>query len=289
MLFIHHSVGRNWLEDSLESALLAKPYIDELNEITYGTDVSPDTNRPDSLPNDDSDGHHTEMEYWLFWFNDYLDALKAHDSADGYNQIIMFKSCFIGNSEVYSDGSEPGDPFTAETIADYKAIFRHPNGSGNVYQHNGRTYFALEDIFAANPDILFIPVTIPPKNPALSTDERAQRLRDYHDWLVEEWLPAYNAAHPGLHNVAVFDIFDNLAYPEDHAHYPNRLRHEYVIDGTNSHPNDVANGDLTEVFATNSPNFIDSAWETFSGGTGSEQFERAENGIAAAVRTQETR
>ncbi|MEA3365292.1 MAG: hypothetical protein U9Q79_06585, partial [Candidatus Hydrogenedentes bacterium] len=39
VVFIHHSCGENWLNSGLHEALLAKDYIDERNDITYGVDV----------------------------------------------------------------------------------------------------------------------------------------------------------------------------------------------------------------------------------------------------------
>ena len=119
LIFIHHSCGQNWLNDGLHDALLAKDYIDERNDITYGTDIPPDNGRPDSLA--PTPGDKTDMNHWILWFNDYLNGVKAHGAEDGYNRIIMFKSCFP-NSNITSDGAEPGDPFSSsKTLANYKA------------------------------------------------------------------------------------------------------------------------------------------------------------------------
>lgn len=166
LIFIHHSCGSNWLSNSLHGALLAKDYIDERNDITYDTDVLPDAGRPDSLaPNP---GDNTNMNHWILWFNDYLDGVISHDYTDGANIIIMFKSCYP-LSNIGSDGTEPGDPFDPQrTLSNYKAIYRHPDGPGNTYIHNSYEYMPLEDIFANNPDTLFIPVTAPPRHYAPS-------------------------------------------------------------------------------------------------------------------------
>lgn len=66
--------------------------------------------------------------------------------------------------------------------------------------------------------------------------------------------------------MSVFDWFDVLAYPDDHAAQPNRLRAEYGGEYGDGHPNEAANADSTEVFATNAVNFIGSAWAAFSAG-----------------------
>jgi hypothetical protein len=160
LLFIHHSVGDNWLSHSLRNALLAKTYVDEVNEITYGTDFPPDTGRPDSLA--PTPGDLTDMHHWIRWFNDYIGRLRTHGSADGENRIVLFKSCFP-NSNIEDDGDEPGDPFIDwRALVNYRAVYRHPEGPGNTYNDGGRTYRALEDVFAANPNRLFIAVTAPP-------------------------------------------------------------------------------------------------------------------------------
>jgi len=263
LIFIHHSSGSNWLGNSLDSALLAKDYIDERNDITYGTDVPPDAGRPDSLAS--TPGDNTNMNHWILWFNDYFQGVRSHDCTDGFNRIIMFKSCFP-ISDVTGDGTEPGDPFSSEqTITNYKALYRHPAGAGNTYIHsgNGYTYKPLEDIFAEHPDILFIPITAPPLNYASTTDANAHRARLFNNWLKNDWLANYNAAHPGLNNVAVFDWFNVLAYPDNDPFHPNRLKAEYGGATGDSHPNGAANAYSTQIFATNPGNFIDDAWGTF--------------------------
>jgi hypothetical protein len=66
-----------------------------------------------------------------------------------------------------------------------------------------------------------------------------------------------------LDNVAVFDWFDVLAYPDDHSSHPNRLKEEYGGASSNSHPNSTANAYSTQVFATNPQNCIDKVWYAF--------------------------
>jgi len=268
LIFIHHSVGNSWLNHSLHEALLAKGYIDERNDIYYGTDVPNDPGRPDSLQFDGKvPGDYTNMNHWGRWFNDYLDSVKAFGAEDGYNRIIMFKSCYPA-SNIVADSPGPGDPFDSDkTLANYKAVYRHPDGPGYTYSYNGYVYKPLEDIFAENPDILFIPVTAPPRHYAPSdatNDAEAARARQFNNWLKNEWLTSYNQRNPGLNNVAVFDYFDVLAYHHSHADHPDRLRAEYGGDDGDSHPNDAADGHSTQVFATNPDNFIDNAWALFT-------------------------
>ena len=263
LVFIHHSCGSNWLSSSLHDALSDKNYIDERNDITYGTDVLPNKDHPDSLA--PVPGDSTDMNHWILWFNDYLDEIISYDS-ESVNKIIMFKSCYP-NSNIGSDGTEPGDPFSSsKTLVNYKAVYRHPNGPGNTYIHNSYTYEPLEDIFADNPDVLFIPITAPPCHFAptdATNDNEAHRARQFNNWLKNDWLDDYNNAHPELNNVAVFDWFDVLAYLDSHSSHPNRLKAEYGGQSGNSHPNDAANSYSTQVFATNPDNFIDTKWNAF--------------------------
>jgi len=268
LIFIHHSCGSNWLSNSLHDALIDKDYIDERNDITYNIDLSPDSSRPDSLS--PTPGHKTNMHHWILWFNDYLNGVISHGCNNGINKIIMFKSCYPA-SNIESDGNEPGDPFaSSKTITNYKAVFRHPNGPGHTYSHNNYIYKSLEDIFAENPDILFIPVTAPPRHYAPSdatNDAQAHRARQFNNWLKNEWLNNYNSANPDLHNVAVFDWFDILSYPDSHSSHPNRLKSEYGGDGGNSHPNSDANYYSTQIFALNPNSFLDNSWTAFFDGT----------------------
>ena len=265
LVFMHHSCGNNWLSNSLNSALLAKDYIDERNDIYYDTVVSPDSGRPDSLSPEPGD--YTNMNHWVKWFNDYLGGAKSQGCADGYNRIIMYKSCYP-ISNVGSDGTEPGDPFSStQSLVNYKAVYRHPLGSGNTYSTGGYTYQPLEDIFAAHSEVLFIAVTAPPRHYAPSdatNDAEGYRARAFNEWLKNDWLDDYNADNPGLNNVAVFDWFDVLAYDNDHATHPNRLMQAYGGDSGNSHPNSTGNSASTVIFASGTDNFIDDAWELYT-------------------------
>lgn len=264
LIFIHHSCGQNWLNSGLHDALDAKDYIDERNDISYGTPMEPDSGRPKSLG--DIPGDNTNMNHWILWFNDYLKGIKTQGCASGKNRIIMFKSCFP-ISNIYSAGKEPGDPFVEEqNYANYKSVFRHPDGAGHTYEHDGFEYKALDDIFAENPATLFIVITAPPRHYAPvdgSTDDEAHRTRLFNNWLKGTWLSNYNNVHPGLNNVAVFDWFYFLAYSDDHSFHPNRLKKEYGGENGDSHPNDTANNESTIVFATATVNFIDQAWRNY--------------------------
>lgn len=260
LVFIHHSCGKNWLRQGLRSALLAKPYIRRVKEIEYGTVLSPDSGRPASLG--PVPGDRTNMNHWLFWFNDYLDGVLHYQNPGGKNRIVLFKSCFP-TSHVEEEGNEPGDPFSArQTLANYKSVYQKCGDPADVYIHSNQPYKPLERIFAEQADTLFITVTAPPLHYASiedTNDAEARRARRFNHWLKTEWLESYNQAHPGSRNVAVFDWFDCLAYPDDHPTHPNRLRSEYGGETGDSHPHRNANQQTAGIFA----DFLDetvSAW-----------------------------
>jgi len=277
LLFIHHSSGDGLMnEGGMRDALSAKPYVDEVNEINYGDVVAPDPGRPGSLGG--VPGDLTDMWNWIWWFNDYFAGIHSFGCDDGVNRIIMFKSCFP-NSDIMDDGAEPGDPSRDwHLLVDYQALYRHPDGPGNTYTYDTHTYRPLEDIFASHPEILFINITAPSRIPAETCVDWADRARVFNNWLKNDWLSAYNAAHPDLHNVAVFDWFDILTYPANHTGaeeydpanddplgtYPVRNMTKIGYRTGDSHPGQQANIDSAAAFATQTPNFIDQAfalWE----------------------------
>ena len=122
LVFIHHSVGSNWLYAGLETALLVKPYIDERNDISYGTTIAPDPGRPASLGA--VPGDQTNMNPG-FSGSTTTSAVLRRKAVLSHNQLSC--SELLPNN-VWSDESG-SDPFSAEqTLANYKAVYRHPTG-----------------------------------------------------------------------------------------------------------------------------------------------------------------
>ncbi len=263
LLFLHHSCGMNWLNQGLLDALRAKPYVEAFSDVDYKVSVAPDAGRPASLG--EPAGDRTDMNHWILWFNDYLGSLRTFRRGGGEitNRIILFKSCYP-MSQVTGEGSEPGDPFSPEkTLANYRAVFRHPDGPGRTYEREGVSYRPLEEVFAGNPDVLFVVITAPPLSNERNDDASAHRARVFVNWLKGEWLDDYNRRNPGLANVAVFDWFDILANPDDAAEFPNRLKRDYGGATSDSHPTAVANRRSTEIFASGPDAFLDRAWAAF--------------------------
>jgi len=260
LIFIHHSCGQNWLNNSLHAALLAKDYIDERNDITYGTTLNPDNGRNATLGG--TPGDNTDMNHWILWFNDYLNGILNHGCANGENKIVMFKSCYPANA--ITGQGVGGDPFSGEkTSRNYRAVFTYADGA-TPYTFNGKQYQPLEIIFSQHPNTLFIFVTAPPLCWSDTNTVEASNARKFYTWLKDDWLVSYNTANPGLNNVAIYDWFDFLAYDNDHATHPNMLKNEYGGNSGDSHPNALANQQSTIDFCTGFGNFLDAVWEAFT-------------------------
>jgi hypothetical protein len=130
------------------------------------------------------------------------------------HEVIIIKSCFDPGNHIGSDSQL------------------------ELYQNY---YLDIRKVMDKYPDHIFIIVTIPPLNPAETNPDEAARARKFADWLKsEEFLE-------GHANIFTFDFFDNLAEgdPKDQAH--NMLRAQYQ-DGTDSHPNKLANETIAPIF-----------------------------------------
>jgi hypothetical protein len=211
LLFLHHSIGTQWLADppgtagssqvhenggGLRRALDGQSY--RVHEATYGSRL----------------GENTDLFDWLPKFNDHMDEVlrialqDATLSEPERNQVVLFKSCFP-NSFFEAQGLEPGNPHGPElTVTNAKATFRE-----------------LLPVFARSPKTLFVFVTTPPAiypgfhepmgkvlvkrvlGRPLATEkavQQAQLARQFHDWIVapDGWLASY-----GQKNVVVFDYY----------------------------------------------------------------------------------
>jgi hypothetical protein len=151
LVFIHHSVGENWLSDGLCEALNEDGY--HVADIYYGWREY---------------GDNTDTIHWPTWFTDKVMGLVYQElgnmtapntlaPAPGQNTIVMFKSCYP-NSDVGSD------------ISDEKAIY------------NG-----LLPYLEQHPDKMFVLVTPSP----MREISDPQKTRELCDWLADResgWL-----------------------------------------------------------------------------------------------------
>ncbi len=234
LIFIHHSVGENWLTDGygdLGRTLAENNYF--VSDTNYGWG-------PDGI------GDSTDYPDWYDWFlgpesarymqavyaesGQHSDYTRLFGDPGGENQIIIFKSCFP-NSDL---SGSPDDP-PAE-------------GEWFTVGHAKYVYLQLLEYFAAHPDKLFIAITPPP----LLDPANAANARAFSRWMVEDWLADYP-----LNNVAVWDLHNVLTHPDNHHRFADgAIQYEisrgdgtlYYDSGGDNHPNMEGSRKLTEEF-----------------------------------------
>lgn len=212
MVFLHHSVGRNWLADGLKEELAA-----------LGVSVQ-------SISRNCELGMETDFNHWVPKFSENYEAISKFDVTQDNNfgnyenEIIMFKSCYP-NSDIVSEGAEVGNPVSPEkTIANYRSVMD-----------------SLQTIFSAHPEQKFIFVTTPPICRSNTNVENAARARKFTEWVINEFTKEYQAS-TGLSNFYVFDLHKVLADSD------NMLKPEFMRRDGDSHPNEQANRVATKAF-----------------------------------------
>jgi len=222
LIFIHHSVGQNWLDvGQLSSRLDAAGFA--VHEATYGSPV-PGTSPLSPI------GDYTDICHWYYWFNNHLEGVLGWQCTPGEsNMIVMFKSCFP-NSVIYEDGSAPGDPTN-----EYHTLW-----------NDKAAYLSLTNAFALNSSVMFIACTAPPCKPGDGYEEaNAPRGRTFNDWLRTDFVTNYYAA-TGLRNLAVFDVHDVLASSRLLKKKASALAPR--LASRDSHPNPKGSRELTGSF-----------------------------------------
>ncbi len=203
--FIHHSVGQNlWIRGPLIVELYKQNYMPFDMTYTEG--------KVDGYVI----GDHTDIPDWPTNFNTpkYFQVMYTWElkKPGEHHDIIAFKSCFP-NSNIESEAR----------LEEFK-----------------KDYLSLLPTFKAHPEVLFVPFTTPPLNPAATNKANAARARRLANWLKYE----YSAKLP---NVIAFDFFDILANPPDDPTEPNMLKKEYR-SGTDSHPTAAGDKAVTAAF-----------------------------------------
>jgi hypothetical protein len=199
LVFIHHSCGSNWLQDSnggLGIALRDANYFVSDTNYGWGTDGI---------------GSSTDIGHWYDWFrggssSTYTAELYAESGQNssysrlgtdpgGDNEIVMFKSCYP-NSALKGSPSDPVPPIGSNPLKG--------QSSGSTYHTVANAkgiYVDLLEYFETRQDKLFVVVTAPP----LRSGTYAGNARAFNNWLVNDWLDGYP-----YRNVFVFDFYNVL-------------------------------------------------------------------------------
>jgi len=128
-----------------------------------------------------------------------------------------------------------------EVIA-FKSCFPASNISSETQLEQYKTwYLEMRAVMDRHPEKLFIVLTPPPLNPAETTPTAAERARRFAGWLSS---PEFLDGRP---NIATFDFFDLLAESDPGKEDFNMLRADYR-EGTDSHPNQLANQEIGPQF-----------------------------------------
>lgn len=236
ILFIHHSTGRNLIEQGGVRELIKNKNIQngtshEFWDVDYNKIGLTDPNGQRcnfsfNIPNDNTDPDGLERLFRQPIIHPPENAMSKVLLFD----VVIFKSC-------------------------YPASAIRSNAQLETYK---RLYLSIRNTIKLHSEILFIPLTPPPLiplplpavYPRWTNQNDAKRARDFSKWLTsDEFID-------GLPNMFIFNFFDALAGSEHTTLDQNVLRHEYrrafILD---SHPNLMANRMVAPMFV----NFI---WES---------------------------
>ncbi len=203
-VFLHHSVGRGIMnQGGLRDSMLDMGIL--VRGATYGDEIGEETDICDWAPKFEKD-------------IDRIFSFKAHPNQyygdNTQNDIVIFKSCYPNSNIGLADAASKVPAERQKTMDNYTAWFKD-----------------IAKVFQKHPTKLFVYLTAPPLAPERTTPENAARARQFNQWLQNEFIPAYQQ-ETGLRNFVVYDLFDQLANPE------NLLAEQYRTERPgDSHPN----------------------------------------------------
>jgi hypothetical protein len=206
IIFLHQSTGRNLIDQGQVRELFQPAGYDFWDhDYNYFGLRNPDgrlTGYSYNVP-----GDNTDIDALGKIFNQPVYSLPFNTlSGLLQHEVIIIKSCYPNNN-ISSD----------EKLAENKAI-----------------YLGIRTVMDKHPNKIFIVMTTPPLNPDGTNSETAARARAMADWLKSD---DFLKGHP---NIFTFDFYSYLADDQPGSPEFNMLRKEYQ-DGTDSHPNQLAN------------------------------------------------
>lgn len=230
IIFLHHSTGRNLIEEGKVRQLLAEKgyslWDHDYNFIGLTRPDGSKTNTCYNIPNDTSEirgNGNTDPEGLAILFKQTVNNPPDHAfSRLLQHEVIIFKSCFP-NSAIKSE----------QLLELYKKWF-----------------IEIRDVIDKYPEKIFIPFTLPPLHPLKTNSEEAKRARIWANWLRSN---DFLDGHP---NIYVFDFFDYFADSSG-----NMLKKDFQRDANSgdSHPNKLANQKIGPIFVE----FVDKSIKNF--------------------------
>ncbi len=242
LVFIHHSVGGNWLAHEyggLANELNKNNYY--VNDITYGWEPPQLT---DTLFKkikrkiygwfgwDDegaySIGSRTDIGHWYEWFagpdsklimeavykeNGETDRFGDHSNKSSNNplensgenienEIVMIKSC-------YPNTMLSGNPSDPSATGDNPSRRFKADSKEHTVANAKRIYNDILKHFEKRQDKFFVIITSPPR---MDLPEKGRIARGFSNWLYYHWLKENNYKH---NNVFVFDLYNVLTSGKD--------------------------------------------------------------------------
>jgi len=228
-IFLHHSTGEGVWNGGNGSSVpeLLSAYNStngttyEITERAYPSGAYPWENYP--------------YDYWNLWLNeacingDPLTDCLGHIT-DDYG-LVIFKHCYPG-AGILEDQGDPDVSSKVKTLGNYKEQYR--------------ALRTLMDGYIGNK---FMVWTLAPLHRLATTPEQAARAKEFVDWVKYDWLTEDGNPHP---NIYIFDFFGYVAEqsltPDNGQTYCLKYEYEGSHEGSDSHPNTLANTVMAPVF-----------------------------------------
>lgn len=226
-IFLHHSTGGGVFFEGDVSGQIA-----DYNQ-QHGTSIEV---TEFAYPNSPWGWENYPYDYWKLWVDgscsNTQDNIQCLDKLCQNYELIIFKHCFPGAGIEVDYGN--GDVTSPEkTINNYKLQYR-----------------AMLALFDQYPNNKFLVWTLAPLHRNATNSDQACRAALFVDWVKNVWLTEDGNQHP---NVMIFDFFGLAAEqslnPSQGEQYCLKYDYEGDHNGSDSHPNTLANQTIGPLFA----------------------------------------
>ncbi len=225
VIFLHHSTGGMIFEGGDVSDSLAA--FNQGNGTNYSI-------KDWNFPYKPYQWANYPYDYWNIWINGYCEDYRGKkgyvnvmcldDLAANYD-VVIFKHCYPG-ADILEDTGNPDISSDRKSLENYRLQYR-----------------ALRDAFTSFPRTHFVAWTLAPRHRLYpGATENAERVKEFVDWVNNEWL---QEAGKNYKNIHVFDFFSYAAELDPNVQPPAvkyclKYKYERSHDQNNSHPNELA-------------------------------------------------